>query len=152
MRKPLLYQHMQLQGHLNDTIVVNQPRLTLDDKLVMDSESHLVRVEEESSANESKLFIAAEDGNEHIIIDGQHITFAETTSDNEDDNGEVIDEIEQVVGTEEAEYEEILTSEALTSSETQIIDTPDGPIQLVKVKIPNEHGEEEEAWIKIVPE
>nr|CAH7724786.1 unnamed protein product [Callosobruchus chinensis] len=26
MRKPLLYQHMHAQGHLNDTIVVNQPR------------------------------------------------------------------------------------------------------------------------------
>lgn len=31
MRKPLLYAHMQSQGHLNDTIVVNQPRLQTDD-------------------------------------------------------------------------------------------------------------------------
>ncbi|CAH2002933.1 unnamed protein product [Acanthoscelides obtectus] len=29
MRKPLLYQHMHAQGHLNDTIVVNQPRSDL---------------------------------------------------------------------------------------------------------------------------
>ncbi|ENN77091.1 hypothetical protein YQE_06426, partial [Dendroctonus ponderosae] len=29
MRKPLLFQHMKAFGHLNDTIVVNQPRLTL---------------------------------------------------------------------------------------------------------------------------
>lgn len=27
MRKPLLYNHMTQAGHLNDTIVVNQPRL-----------------------------------------------------------------------------------------------------------------------------
>lgn len=35
MRKPLLYQHMQAQGHLNDTIVVNQPRLTTDDDQII---------------------------------------------------------------------------------------------------------------------
>lgn len=31
MRKPLLYNHMNTAGHQNDTIVVNQPRLTTDD-------------------------------------------------------------------------------------------------------------------------
>lgn len=35
MRKPLLYAHMQTQGHLNDTIVVNQPRLTTDDDQIV---------------------------------------------------------------------------------------------------------------------
>lgn len=50
------------------------------------------------------------------------------------------------------DYEELITSDALANGETQIIETPDGPIQLVKVRIPNENGEEEEAWIKIVPE
>lgn len=157
MRKPLLYQHMQSQGHLNDTIVVNQPRLTLDDKITLDAESHLVSVEDVVHGNDSKLFIAGEDGTEHIIIDGQKLTFAEESSENEEDNGEIIDEIEEVRGnvvieTENGDYEEILSSEALTSTETQIIDTPDGPVQLVKVRIPNENGEEEEAWIKIVPE
>lgn len=27
MRKPLLYAHMQAQNHVNDTIVINQPRI-----------------------------------------------------------------------------------------------------------------------------
>jgi hypothetical protein len=27
MRKPLLYSHMQSQGHVHDTIVVNQPQV-----------------------------------------------------------------------------------------------------------------------------
>jgi KRAB domain-containing zinc finger protein len=27
MRKPLLYSHMQLQGHVHDTIVVNQTQV-----------------------------------------------------------------------------------------------------------------------------
>lgn len=31
MRKPLLYNHMNQAGHQNDTIVVNQPRLTTDE-------------------------------------------------------------------------------------------------------------------------
>ncbi|XP_065199838.1 zinc finger protein 623-like [Planococcus citri] len=33
MRKPLLYNHMNTAGHQNDTIVVNQPRLTTDEVL-----------------------------------------------------------------------------------------------------------------------
>ncbi|VEN59136.1 unnamed protein product [Callosobruchus maculatus] len=50
------------------------------------------------------------------------------------------------------EYDELITGDSITCEETQIIDTPDGPVQLVKVRIPNENGEEEEAWVKIVPE
>lgn len=53
---------------------------------------------------------------------------------------------------EGVDYEEIITGETLTGGETQFIETPDGPVQLVKVRIPNENGEEEEAWIKILPD
>ncbi|KAL1518229.1 hypothetical protein ABEB36_001885 [Hypothenemus hampei] len=149
MRKPLLYQHMQMQGHLNDTIVVNQPRLTLDDKIDMDTESHVVAIAE--IEEEPKIFIdGTEDNDDQIIIDGRKIAFVADSSENEEDAEEVVDEIEQVIATDE-DYEEILSSEAITAGETQIIDTEDGPIQLVKVKI-NENGKEEEAWIKIVPE
>lgn len=42
MRKPLLYQHMQAQGHLNDTIVVNQPRLTTDDDQIITVSIYIV--------------------------------------------------------------------------------------------------------------
>lgn len=34
MRKPLLYSHMNIQGHLNDTIVVNQPRISSEHELL----------------------------------------------------------------------------------------------------------------------
>ncbi|XP_063930898.1 zinc finger protein 354A-like isoform X2 [Zophobas morio] len=157
MRKPLLYQHMQTQGHLNDTIVVNQPRLTTDDDQlvtvnsrgemeIVDPMSLAEAVEGDSGVPEdSKLYISEhilqspaeqESGEaegletvEHIIIDGQHIRF-----ENEDEEMDTI------------------TGETLAESETQIIETPDGPVQLVRVRIPNENGEEEEAWIKIVPE
>lgn len=50
------------------------------------------------------------------------------------------------------DYEQIITNEALAAGQTQLLQTPDGPVQLVKVRIPNENGEEEEAWIKILPE
>lgn len=48
-----------------------------------------------------------------------------------------------------SEYEGI--SEAFVNGETQIIQTKDGPIQLVQVRIPNDSGGEENAWIKIIP-
>lgn len=155
MRKPLLYQHMQAQGHLNDTIVVNQPRLTTDDDqlVTVNSAGEMEIVDAATAAAaDSKLYIQDQDGTEHIIIDGQQISFAEAGSE-EENEGEIIDEIEQVVtGQVDEDYEEIITSDALSQGETQIIETSEGPIQLVKVRIPNENGEEEEAWIKIVPE
>ncbi|XP_066156716.1 zinc finger protein ZFP2-like [Euwallacea fornicatus] len=144
MRKPFLYQHMQSSGHLNDTIVINQPKLTLDEKVTMDAEGHLVTIEEEP---DSKIFIEGEDEEDSIIIDDGKLTFADS-SDNEEP--EIVDEIEQVMATEDGEYEEILSTEPIAASDTQIIETEEGPVQLVKVKI-TENGREEEAWIKIVP-
>ncbi|CAG9858608.1 unnamed protein product [Phyllotreta striolata] len=141
MRKPLLYQHMQARGHLNDTIVVNQPRLTTteDDPLATVNAAEVTEMFEEATTTE------------HIIIDGQQISFAEVGSD---DENEEIEEMEQVVAeqTDEDYEEEIITSDALANGETQIIETSEGPMQLIKVRIPKENGEEEEAWIKIVPE
>ncbi|XP_017770219.1 PREDICTED: zinc finger protein 37-like isoform X2 [Nicrophorus vespilloides] len=181
MRKPLLYQHMQSQGHLNDTIVVNQPRLTTDDdqiitvnangemEIVEGDVSRLETIEEESNQQEdSKLYISEHamlvdgakvlessegtlilgdngDEAEHIIIDSQQIQFAE--ADEADMEGE---EGEHILATTE-DYEGLLTEEAIANGQTQIIHTKDGPIQLVAVRIPNEKGEEEEAWIKILP-
>lgn len=57
----------------------------------------------------------------------------------------------QVITSAE-DYEKILTSAALANGETQIIQTKDGPVQFVQVRIPNGNGEEEDAWLRIVPE
>ncbi|KAJ8966686.1 hypothetical protein NQ317_014014 [Molorchus minor] len=134
MRKPLLYQHMQAQGHLNDTIVVNQPRLTTDDDqlVTVNSAGEMEIVDAATAAAaDSKLYIQDQDGTEHIIIDGQQISFAEGSD--EENDGEIIDEIEQVVtGQVDDEYEEIITSDVLAQGETQIIETPEGPVQLSK--------------------
>lgn len=151
MRKPLLYSHMQSQGHLNDTIVVNQPRLSNDDDPVVtvNEEGEMEIMDPSVNPEDSKLYIAEhilteeeladreEEGHiEHIIIDGQHITFKE--------DGEA----EYATG----DYEEIIQSSLLSQGETQIVQTEEGPMQLVRVRIPDENGGEQEAWVKLMPE
>ncbi|KRT78262.1 zinc finger protein, partial [Oryctes borbonicus] len=85
MRKPLLYQHMQTQGHLNDTIVVNQPRLTTDDDQIItvnaDGEMEIVegdvsRLEQidpndDDTVDDSKLYIA--DIKPHIVVESSKV-------------------------------------------------------------------------------
>lgn len=207
MRKPLLFQHMQALGHLNDTIVVNQPRLTTDDDQIItvnaDGEMEIVegdvsRLEqinenEEEIPEDSKLYIAElkdhmlveggevfedskrvvvgedeqlEDSEavEHIIIDGQQLQFAED-EEGEIEEGEGV-QSHQILTNEEYQSKFIktmkynilllyflglITNEAMVNGETQIIETKDGPIQLVQIRIPNDNGEEENAWLKIVP-
>lgn len=69
MRKPLLYAHMETNGHLNDTIVVNQPRLTTDDDQLVtfniDGEMELIH-EEDQEMGETKEYIY--DLKDHVIL------------------------------------------------------------------------------------
>ncbi|XP_054284175.1 zinc finger protein 835-like isoform X2 [Macrosteles quadrilineatus] len=60
MRKPLLYNHMQTQGHLNDTIVVNQPRLTNTE------EDNMVLAQNTAEAMEMA-FVTDSDGNTKLM-------------------------------------------------------------------------------------
>ncbi|KAK4873220.1 hypothetical protein RN001_015249 [Aquatica leii] len=188
MRKPLLYQHMQDQGHLNDTIVVNQPRLTTDDDQIItvnaDGEMEIVEnegvanletieVADEDATEDSKLYIAEHmlveggeifedtktfvnldednmaetEGIEHIIIDGQQIQFAEEGEGEEETEEPTEDGQHMVAGDD---IEEMIANGNVLNGKTQVIETPDGPIHYVHVRIPNDHGEEEEAWLKIV--
>ncbi|XP_063216034.1 zinc finger protein 431-like [Bacillus rossius redtenbacheri] len=71
MRKPLLYNHMQSQGHMNDTIVVNQPRLTNEDDVLTagDDAGEVEMTIVEGSAGhdtDTKLYIA--ELKEHVLI------------------------------------------------------------------------------------
>ncbi|KAG8319661.1 hypothetical protein J6590_086781 [Homalodisca vitripennis] len=59
MRKPLLYNHMQTQGHLNDTIVVNQPRLTTDEDNIL--------VAQTGGENLEMAFVTDSDGNTKLL-------------------------------------------------------------------------------------
>ncbi|XP_073987260.1 uncharacterized protein [Rhodnius prolixus] len=76
MRKPQLYNHMQARGHVNDTIVVNQPRLTTDEDLLAQQaeEAQLAAAmgeqpkwqNDEDQENETKVYIS--ELKEHVII------------------------------------------------------------------------------------
>ncbi|XP_076756055.1 uncharacterized protein LOC143426465 [Xylocopa sonorina] len=73
MRKPLLYAHMQTQGHLNDTIVVNQPRLTTeDDQVITIADGNvelLVDEAENDQLDETELYVT--ELKDHVIIQQQ---------------------------------------------------------------------------------
>lgn len=83
MRKPLLYNHMQQVGHVNDTIVVNQPRLTTDDDQEITSDRdvdiEMTIVEDNGVTQEGvidqkpKLYLT--ELNEHVIIQGDEKIF-----------------------------------------------------------------------------
>lgn len=77
MRKPLLYAHMQTQGHLNDTIVVNQPRLTTeDDQVITVSDGNVELLMENADTEQlSETGLYVTDLKNHVIIhqDGNQI-------------------------------------------------------------------------------
>ncbi|KAF6215355.1 hypothetical protein GE061_010107 [Apolygus lucorum] len=98
MRKPQLYNHMQTQGHINDTIVVNQPRLTTEDELIsQETEAQMEMIitdnqekwDTEQVMDEAGELIAAQEGEgdtkmyirelkEHVIIQGKEEHIDET--------------------------------------------------------------------------
>uniref|UniRef100_A0A1B6BYQ0 Zinc finger protein 865 n=1 Tax=Clastoptera arizonana TaxID=38151 RepID=A0A1B6BYQ0_9HEMI len=133
MRKPLLYNHMQTQGHMNDTIVVNQPRLGCEEDgviipqvtaegmemtLVTDSEGNtkLMPADQVDSkmyiadAQDSKMFLTDEH-DAKMFIDGNDtkMYIAELKEHviihkDRSNNATVISEGDEIV--EGAEYEE----------------------------------------------
>jgi len=115
MRKPLLYNHMQSQGHLNDTIVVNQPRLASDEDLAAEAaaaeaeaaEMEMTIVGEDSGHHheqETKLYIA--ELKEHVIIqqDGSDRCYAEKTVVVGSDDSDLKDGNEQHMVQEAVEH------------------------------------------------
>lgn len=105
MRKPLLYQHMQAQGHLNDTIVVNQPRLTTDDDqiITVNAEGEMEIVEGdisqlqnmENADDDSKLYIA-----EQMLIENNVFGNSKGTvivGDHMEDENEGTEAVEHII-------------------------------------------------------
>ncbi|XP_053676901.1 zinc finger and SCAN domain-containing protein 12-like [Anopheles nili] len=103
MRKSHLYAHMQKRGHLRDTIVVNQPRITGNDTLEFESEP---------MATDDQQFVDGEDYEEEPKM---HVIYEEDK--NTDD---IIDETEEYyISNENPEEEaEILVDSAASSSST----------------------------------
>lgn len=115
MRKPLLYNHMQSQGHLNDTIVVNQPRLATDEDLAVEAaaitedgdaaEVEMTIVGDDSGHHpeETKLYIA--ELKEHVIIqDGDDRCYAEKAVVVGSDDSDLKDGSEQHIVQEAVEH------------------------------------------------
>nr|CAD7588742.1 unnamed protein product [Timema genevievae] len=195
MRKPLLYNHMQSQGHLNDTIVVNQPRLTNEEDLVNiaveagDMEMTIVDATDQTD-QDAKLYI--HELKDHVIIqEGDEHMYAEKTVVVGGDDGEdevhqldqdnvqhlIIDgsvhfadaselanlhgEVAEITTTaggqytkrivvpavpavqhnmEEGSYEDQENQEGesiMTLTPSQSIETPDGHVRLVHIRIPS---------------
>uniref|UniRef100_A0A1Q3F616 C2H2-type domain-containing protein n=1 Tax=Culex tarsalis TaxID=7177 RepID=A0A1Q3F616_CULTA len=164
MRKPQLYSHMQQRGHLNDTIVVNQPRITNDDMLEFDTTTDSI--------------------GDPIELDRQGIIYEEDPDELAGIRDEYcIEEEEEEVEEEEEEEEDATTpttkrqsqlvlpstvelseSTALLASSEDFIDERDiisqdlddddeggsAGMQLVKLKIANPNGKDGIAWVNLV--
>lgn len=66
MRKPLLYNHMTTAGHLNDTIVVNQPRLASSPVTIQEIQED---IQMPSTDSEMELAMVVDsDGNQTALV------------------------------------------------------------------------------------
>ncbi|XP_075214790.1 uncharacterized protein LOC142320645 [Lycorma delicatula] len=202
MRKPLLYNHMQTQGHLNDTIVVNQPRLTTEEDmivppgaemtemtLVTDSEgNHKLlpadQVDMDGTAGDTKMYIAElkehviiqqrkdpmekpavvaeeiaegaeyEEAVEHLIIDGQVHFSNPSGMEALEGNGEVSSVAEITTSLDDRQHTLVVPASRHHGSynvgepQTTMVQTEDGPVHLVHIRIPGETDSNQ--WYNIV--
>ncbi|XP_039428696.1 zinc finger protein 761-like [Culex pipiens pallens] len=168
MRKPQLYSHMQQRGHLNDTIVVNQPRITNDDLLEFDTTTDSIG---DPLELDKQGIVYEEDPDElEGARDEYYIEEEEMEEDDgeeeDDDEGGAIPGTSQLVlpGTVElSESTALLAASEGFIDETDIISQdldddddeeggagPGGGIQLVKLKIANPNGKDGIAWVNLV--
>ncbi|KAL1382247.1 hypothetical protein pipiens_013280 [Culex pipiens pipiens] len=168
MRKPQLYSHMQQRGHLNDTIVVNQPRITNDDLLEFDTTTDSIG---DPLELDKQGIVYEEDPDElEGARDEYYIEEEEMEEDDgeeeEDDEGGAIPGTSQLVlpGTVElSESTALLAASEGFIDETDIISQdldddedeeggagPGGGMQLVKLKIANPNGKDGIAWVNLV--
>lgn len=174
MRKPLLYTHMQTQGHLNDTIVVNQPRLTTDEVIIPDADVELL-MEAEENEQETELYITelkdhviiqdgdqiyqeenvlglpsedniVEEGVEHLVVDGQ-INFAESEVIGcKAEDGEHIEEVYSYNDSEDGSAIVVPT----TSQYEEIVGEEKNSVRLVQIRIPASATDDGRNWLNLV--
>ncbi|KAJ8681290.1 hypothetical protein QAD02_017077 [Eretmocerus hayati] len=168
MRKPLLYTHMQTQGHLNDTIVVNQPRLTAEQDLVIEnSQVHLVMEGDPDQMIEGEGLIVAEfdnhvilqDGNEQILSLGDDNVSGEENDeigdeqmeyDNSDDVDCKIDgddEMEEIYGYQDEDGNTIVLPPGADINEILGV----RKMQLVQIRLPAGAADDDRNWLSIAP-
>lgn len=165
MRKPQLYSHMQQRGHLNDTIVVNQPRITSEDMLEFDTTTDSIGDPVEFDTKHGIILEEDVDG-EHIVMRDEY--YIEEEDIEEDEEEEDLHTV--VAGTSSSSNSQSATqlhlpdagelseSTALLASNDEFIEESeiishevDGDgLQLVKLKITNPDGKEGITWVNFV--
>ncbi|KYN32876.1 hypothetical protein ALC56_12829 [Trachymyrmex septentrionalis] len=172
MRKPLLYAHMQVQGHLNDTIVVNQPRLTMEEEQVItipnNNELLMDKVENEE-LDETGLYVT--ELKDHVIIqEGEdqiyneedvvlNIPAEETVTDEvnhlvEDQINFVESEVTADDCKVETKVETVYTYNENEEGETIVVPSAsqeeDKNVRLVQIRFPTSVDGEGRSWLSLV--
>lgn len=170
MRKPLLYAHMQLQGHLNDTIVVNQPRLTTEEDQVITIPSNtgelLMEEVDNEQLDETGLYVT--ELKDHVIIqqEGEDQIYNEedvVLSIPAEETGEVDSLVEDQISfvkNEDAEsktdnqVETIYTYNENEEGETIVVPSvsqgEDKNVRLVQITFPTSVDGEGRSWLSLV--
>ncbi|OAD54534.1 hypothetical protein WN48_06643 [Eufriesea mexicana] len=179
MRKPLLYAHMQTQGHLNDTIVVNQPRLTTeDDQVITISDGNvelLVDEAENDQLDETELYVT--ELKDHVIIQQQNedqiyneedvlnIPTEESVADEEVNHlvdGEMNfteNEVMECKAEDSEQVEEVYNYNETEDGETIVVpntseykevEEDKNPVRLVQIRFPTSVGGESRSWLSLV--
>ncbi|CAK9811836.1 Zinc finger protein 235 [Anthophora quadrimaculata] len=178
MRKPLLYAHMQTQGHLNDTIVVNQPRLTTEDEVIAIPDGNveiLMNETENDQLEETELYVT--ELKDHVIIqeenedqiyneeDVLNIPKEENAADEEvshlvdgemsftenesmECKNEDSEQVEEVYNYNETEDGETIIVPA--TSEYKDVEDEKNAVRLVQIRFPTSVGGEGRSWLSLV--
>ncbi|KAL2733303.1 zinc finger protein 724-like [Vespula maculifrons] len=180
MRKPLLYAHMQTQGHLNDTIVVNQPRLTTEDDQVIaipDGNVELLMDETENNQlEEAELYVT--ELKDHVIIQHQNenqIYNEESVLNIPAEENVVGEEVDQITVDQQINFserdaiecknedtdqvEEVYTYNDNEEGETvvpnpaeykEIVEEKKNAVRLVQIRFPSSVSEDGRSWLSLV--
>ncbi|XP_011157841.1 zinc finger protein 2 homolog [Solenopsis invicta] len=171
MRKPLLYAHMQVQGHLNDTIVVNQPRLTMEDVITIPGSNSEILVEEveNEQLDEAELYelkdhvIIQQEGEDQIYneedvvlsipaeetvnAEVEHLTVEDQISFVE---GEVTDDDKTIINQVETVYTYNETEEGETIVIPSSSQGNEKNMRLVQIRFPTSVDGESKNWLSLV--
>uniref|UniRef100_A0A8D8Q189 Zinc finger protein 484 n=1 Tax=Cacopsylla melanoneura TaxID=428564 RepID=A0A8D8Q189_9HEMI len=168
MRKPLLYAHMTYQGHETETIVVNQPQLEPSGKTELES----FRLDSDGEDKIPMTLIQDPHGNTKLVPleykdeDDDVSNLSEGTVGMEqliiNDNGQVelksggsIVEISasDLAGADSTGAEAVMSLSEVNGvvQDSTIVQTEDGPVHLVQIRLPDEKGELRETWVNIIP-
>ncbi|XP_033210509.1 zinc finger protein 585A-like isoform X2 [Belonocnema kinseyi] len=162
------------EGHLNDTIVVNQPRLTTEEDQVITVEEGNVELlmenAEVAQMQETELYVAGlknhviihQDGNQvyhegnilSIPTDAseqvQHLVVEGQLLDNEEEESkEDIEEAAELYSYEDGEGEETLVLPG-TSGYKEILGDAKNAVRLVQIRIPTSSAGDGRNWLSLV--